>query len=138
MRRCWLGLNAHDPTRRQSAPERLQSGFPGSRRRTDLVGGRGQRTGIHRIGMGYPSGLCPHHDESDSTVQIGGLTRDDIYDVEPLPPLSGISDYYTCVSLGYELLNSLSLVDGMVLLGPKPSKTIQALSAEEKNGENWE
>ena len=73
----------------------------------------------------------PQHDESDKTIRIGGLTDDQVFADSPLPPRLGVDDYFTCVSLGYELSSAITIKDGAILINNKAHPTAANVSQEE-------
>ncbi|GMI06083.1 hypothetical protein TrLO_g2301 [Triparma laevis f. longispina] len=83
----------------------------------------------------------PPHTETDMTISIGGLTLDDIHEDAPLPGLVGMNDYYSAVSYGYELINSLKIVgDKLVAGGVKGEKErieTEKLTELENGGKGW-
>jgi len=91
----------------------------------------------------------PHHDESDQTIRIGGLTDhgdeqdDDGHDElserrrEGRSLLQGMNDYFTCVSIAYELTNVVSVLDNKVIVGNRNSSKAVELTEREEGGKNW-
>ena len=75
----------------------------------------------------------PHHDESDTTTRIGGLTHEDVHEDAPLPPLPGSNDFYSAVSIGYELINCLKIVDGeLTTVSALPAPSFPDLLSNQK------
>jgi len=84
----------------------------------------------------------PHHDESDLTITIGGESLFDAdadvdADTEAGGELSGLSDFYAAVAVGYELMNNLSVNRGGLIVGSKSSSAVVKLTEAERGGEGW-
>ncbi|GMI07606.1 hypothetical protein TrRE_jg2750 [Triparma retinervis] len=79
----------------------------------------------------------PQHNESDTTIRIGGLTQEDIYEDAPPPPLPGSNDFYSAVSTGYELINCLKIVDGELTTVSNPPAPSSSDLLSKQKPESW-